>query len=146
AAAEPTTTAPSATAAEWSRPTWAAGMPAPEPPRPTPNAGPTNWPPIGRPSLPSPPPRRPRHSPAATNGSVTFSWKPPCWLPTFGARGGTAGGSGVTDDTNSPPPAESPLVAELRDLVERANRGEAAALPRLRAVLDVHPEVWQTVG
>jgi hypothetical protein len=31
-------------------------------------------------------------------------------------------------------------------LAERARRGEAAALPRLRALLDEHPEVWRRAG
>src|SRR5262245_14611258 len=41
---------------------------------------------------------------------------------------------------------EPPVVAELRDLVRRAKAGDVNVLPRMRAILDEHPEVWQTVG
>jgi hypothetical protein len=36
--------------------------------------------------------------------------------------------------------------AQLLALVEEANGGDEAALVQLRAFLDAHPEVWETVG
>ena len=45
------------------------------------------------------------------------------------------------------PAPESPSVAgELRVLVDRARRGDLDALPRLRELLDGHPEVWRSFG
>ena len=44
------------------------------------------------------------------------------------------------------PPAPAPTPQEIQDLVARARRGDAEVLPRLRAVLDAHPEVWQHCG
>jgi hypothetical protein len=38
------------------------------------------------------------------------------------------------------------VLAQLRALAERAQAGDTAALPRLRQVLDAHPEVWRYVG
>jgi hypothetical protein len=38
------------------------------------------------------------------------------------------------------------VLAQLRALAERAQAGDAAALPHLRRVLDTHPEVWRHVG
>jgi hypothetical protein len=38
------------------------------------------------------------------------------------------------------------VKSELLGLVARAKQGDAGALPRLRAILDAHPEVWETVG
>jgi hypothetical protein len=52
----------------------------------------------------------------------------------------------VKDARASQPPEEPPVKRELQDLVARAKQGDATALPRLRALLDAHPEVWQTVG
>jgi hypothetical protein len=43
-------------------------------------------------------------------------------------------------------PPEPAVATELRALVSRAQAGEAGALPRIRAILDEHPEVWQHVG
>lgn len=37
-------------------------------------------------------------------------------------------------------------ATELKGLVERAKSGDVTALPRLRELLDQHPEVWQHVG
>jgi hypothetical protein len=45
--------------------------------------------------------------------------------------------------TSAPEPA---VTTELRALVQRAQGGDAGALPRLREVLDQHPEVWQRLG
>src|SRR5262245_20500233 len=57
------------------------------------------------------------------------------------------GGSGAMADEPSPPtPTEPAVVGELRALAQRAQAGDAAALPRLREVLDGHPEVWRHVG
>jgi hypothetical protein len=40
-----------------------------------------------------------------------------------------------------------PLPArELEALVQRAQAGDAGALPRIRQILDAHPEVWEHVG
>jgi hypothetical protein len=36
--------------------------------------------------------------------------------------------------------------SELLSLVEEANRGDDEALAQLRAFLDIHPEIWETVG
>ncbi len=43
-------------------------------------------------------------------------------------------------------PAEPPVAAELRDLVRRAQEGDAATLPRIKEIMDEHPEVWRHVG
>jgi hypothetical protein len=43
-------------------------------------------------------------------------------------------------------PAEPPISVELQTLVQRAQAGDATALPRLREILDGHPEIWQHVG
>jgi hypothetical protein len=43
-------------------------------------------------------------------------------------------------------PTEPPVAVELRTLVQRAQAGDAGALPRIRQILEAHPEVWQTVG
>src|SRR5438094_26067 len=50
------------------------------------------------------------------------------------------------DDARPPSPAEPPVGAELDALVRRAQAGDAGALPRIREVLDRHPEVWQHLG
>jgi hypothetical protein len=44
------------------------------------------------------------------------------------------------------PPSEPPVAVELRALVQSAQAGEASALPRIRQILDEHPEVWRYVG
>ena len=46
----------------------------------------------------------------------------------------------------STPPGELPRAAELRELIARAQAGDATALPQLRTLLDEHPELWQRVG
>jgi hypothetical protein len=43
-------------------------------------------------------------------------------------------------------PTEPPFAAELRALVLTAQAGDPAALPRIRLILDGHPEVWRHVG
>ncbi len=43
-------------------------------------------------------------------------------------------------------PPGPPGDAEIRDLLERARRGDADALPGLRAALDGHPEVCRAYG
>src|SRR5690606_18012043 len=45
-----------------------------------------------------------------------------------------------------PTPGEPAVVTELRALVNRAQAGDPAALPRIRQTLDQHPEVWQHLG
>ena len=52
------------------------------------------------------------------------------------------------DEQQQPPGTalEPAIVAELRALVQKAKAGDVRALPRMRAILDQHPEVWQTVG
>jgi hypothetical protein len=40
-------------------------------------------------------------------------------------------------------PIEPPALAELRELVDRAQAGDASALPCLRQLLEAHPEVWR---
>jgi hypothetical protein len=42
--------------------------------------------------------------------------------------------------------AEPAEVAELRSLMSRAQQGDESALPRLRTILDDHPEVWGFYG
>src|SRR5208283_4769473 len=44
------------------------------------------------------------------------------------------------------PPAEPPFLVELRALVKQAEAGDATVLPRLRQLLDEHPEIWHHVG
>jgi hypothetical protein len=46
------------------------------------------------------------------------------------------------------PPTEQPgdLWKRLNALADRAQKGDAAALPEIRRTLDEHPEVWQTAG
>jgi hypothetical protein len=50
--------------------------------------------------------------------------------------------------TPAQPPADQPgdLWKRLKDLADRAQKGDAAALPEIRRVLDEHPEVWKTAG
>ena len=37
-------------------------------------------------------------------------------------------------------------LAALNELVQRAQGGDASVLPQLKAALDDHPEIWQSVG
>jgi hypothetical protein len=43
-------------------------------------------------------------------------------------------------------PMEPPALAELHELVERAQAGDASALPCLRSLVDAQPEVWRHFG
>jgi hypothetical protein len=43
-------------------------------------------------------------------------------------------------------PSEPAVVVELRTLVQQAQGGDPAVLPRIRQILDDHPEVWQHLG
>jgi hypothetical protein len=43
-------------------------------------------------------------------------------------------------------PDKPPVADELRELVNTAKAGDASVLPRIREILDDHPEVWQHVG
>src|SRR4051794_11835823 len=43
-------------------------------------------------------------------------------------------------------PPEPPVAVELRALVQQAQGGDPTALPRIRQILDDHPEVWQHLG
>jgi hypothetical protein len=40
-------------------------------------------------------------------------------------------------------PLEPPALVELRELVDRAQAGDATALPCLRPLMEAHPEVWR---
>ena len=44
------------------------------------------------------------------------------------------------------PPEPPPAEGSLARLLDRARRGDPAALPALRAVLEEHPEVWRHAG
>ena len=50
------------------------------------------------------------------------------------------------DEKSSDKPAEPPALAELRELVERAQAGDASALPGLRPLVDARTEVWRHFG
>ncbi len=50
----------------------------------------------------------------------------------------------ATDGTNPAPPPDA--LAEIREVVGRAKRGDAAAVPRLRELLDRHPGIWERYG
>ncbi len=50
----------------------------------------------------------------------------------------------ATDGTNPAPPPDA--LAEIREVVGRAKRGDAAAVPRLRELLDRHPRIWERYG
>src|SRR3954449_2279906 len=65
----------------------------------------------------------------------------------------------VTDKPSEPPatdkpselpvragPARPPIALELRALVQQAQGGDPTALPRIREILDEHPEIWQHLG
>ena len=47
----------------------------------------------------------------------------------------------ANNEASNPPWAE-----ELTRLVERAQKGDQAVLPRLQTLLDAHPEVWEEHG
>src|SRR4051812_8117097 len=51
----------------------------------------------------------------------------------------------VPDPLNRADPSHS-TVDELRGLLDRARRGDADALPALRAALDEHPGIWRHCG
>ena len=50
----------------------------------------------------------------------------------------------VMDGLNPAPPPDQ--LAEIREVVGRAKRGDAAAVPRLRELLDGHPDLWVKYG
>src|SRR5436305_5435327 len=50
----------------------------------------------------------------------------------------------ATEGTEPAPPPEA--LAEIREVVGRARRGDAAAVPRLRELLDRHPAIWERYG
>ena len=41
---------------------------------------------------------------------------------------------------------EAPMKAEIQALVQRAQAGDPSGLPRLREILDGHPELWKHMG
>lgn len=41
---------------------------------------------------------------------------------------------------------EPMVLSELQQLVERAQHGDPSVLPRLRAIIDQHPQIWQYAG
>ena len=41
---------------------------------------------------------------------------------------------------------DSPYTPELRDLIERAQRGDQTAMPELRQLLDKSPQLWEQIG
>jgi hypothetical protein len=54
---------------------------------------------------------------------------------------------GSSGRENSATTAQEPAVlAELRSLLSRAKHGDDSVLPRLRAILDDHPEIWMYYG
>ena len=50
----------------------------------------------------------------------------------------------ATDGTNTAQPSDA--LAEIREVVGRAKRGDTAAVPRLRELLDRHPGIWERYG
>lgn len=50
----------------------------------------------------------------------------------------------ATDGTNPAPRPDA--LAEIREVVGRAKRGDAAAVPRLKELLDRHPDIWERYG
>jgi hypothetical protein len=54
----------------------------------------------------------------------------------------------MSTTTTAPPKqeGEDPILARLRRLVQRAEEGDEAVLPELRAALDANPWVWQRYG
>jgi hypothetical protein len=51
----------------------------------------------------------------------------------------------MADESSNQPP-EPAVVCQLRDLVRLAQGGDASALPRIREILDAHPEIWGHAG
>jgi hypothetical protein len=49
-------------------------------------------------------------------------------------------------ETSCKVPAEPAVLPELRELVSQAKAGNASVLPRLRHLLDAHPQIWQHTG
>jgi hypothetical protein len=49
-------------------------------------------------------------------------------------------------DGPSPPADGPPAACELAALVQQARAGDPTVLPRLRELLDRHPEVWERIG
>src|SRR5262245_3760251 len=43
-------------------------------------------------------------------------------------------------------PQQPAVVAELRGLVQKAKAGDVSVLPRMRAILDGHPEISEMIG
>lgn len=50
----------------------------------------------------------------------------------------------ATEGVSPAPPPDA--LAEIREVVGRAKRGDAAAVPRLRELLDRHPALWTQYG
>jgi len=50
------------------------------------------------------------------------------------------------DDQNDNPSDTASAMAQLKSLRAIAEKGDLSALPRLRAFLDEHPEIWQQIG
>jgi hypothetical protein len=56
------------------------------------------------------------------------------------------GGDDVNSDNSAEQAAESHSSQQLGELVQRAQGGDESALPELRAMLDVCPEIWREAG
>jgi hypothetical protein len=52
----------------------------------------------------------------------------------------------MQDEKPSGVSAEPAVAAELRKVTAQARAGDASALPRLRRLLDGHPEIWERAG
>jgi hypothetical protein len=50
------------------------------------------------------------------------------------------------DNASCDKPIEPTVAEELRELTQQAHAGDVEALPRIRALLDAHPDVWHYVG
>jgi hypothetical protein len=48
--------------------------------------------------------------------------------------------------TTTTPPKQDEILEQLRQLVERAEQGDASAMPELRVALDANPWVWERYG
>ena len=48
--------------------------------------------------------------------------------------------------TTTTPPKQDEILERLRQLVERAEQGDASAMPELRVALDANPWVWERYG
>jgi hypothetical protein len=55
------------------------------------------------------------------------------------------GGASVSEN-NNPQTTETTVAEQLQQLVERAGKGDASALPALRQFLDLNPVLWQEFG